>query len=96
MKDHPLHWIHTGLTCRDVAAWTSEYLDDHLSLQTKIRIGLHLASCTHCRTYVKQLLLARDAVTLLPKQYLSTVDRLCLRQHFVAHHEGLRSFPVIL
>jgi predicted anti-sigma-YlaC factor YlaD len=72
MKDHPSQWIHSGLTCRDVTDRASEYLDDRLPILTKVRVGLHLASCAHCRTYVKQI----DP---------SPVNRLRLRQQFAAH-----------
>lgn len=86
MKDHPSQWIHNRLTCRDVAEQASKYLDDWPPLLTKIRIGLHVASCAHCRTYVKQLSLVRDAVSFLPRQYPSTINRLHLRQHFACCH----------
>lgn len=88
MKDHPSQWIHSGLTCRDVTDRSSEYLDDRLPMLTKVRVGLHLASCAHCRTYVKQLLLVRDTLASLPKPYPSPIQRLRLRQHFSALHDG--------
>jgi predicted anti-sigma-YlaC factor YlaD len=53
MKDHPSQWIHSGLTCRDFTDRASEYLDDQLPILAKVRVGLHLASCTHCRSYIK-------------------------------------------
>ena len=86
MKDHPSQWNPRGLTCRDVAERVSEYLDGRLLLSTKIRIGLHLASCTHCRSYVKQILLVRDAVAFLPRSFPSTNDHLGLQRHFAHCH----------
>lgn len=86
MKDHPSEWIHSGLTCRDVTERASVYLDDHLSILTNIRVGLHLASCANCRSYVKQLVLIRDSLKSLPKLYPSPVQRLRLRQHFATRH----------
>ncbi len=86
MKDHPSQWIDSGLTCRDIAERTSEYLDDRLSLLTKVRNGLHLASCSHCRTYMKQIALLCEAAARLPKQYPSPIQRLQLRRHFVAQY----------
>ena len=86
MKDHPSQWIHGGLTCRDLTNRASEYLDDRLSILTKVRVGLHLASCAHCRAYVKQIDLVCSALRNLPKLYPSPVNRLCLRQQFVASH----------
>ena len=86
MKDHPSQWIHSGLTCRDVTDRASEYLDDRLSILIKVRVGLHLVSCAHCRTYVKQIDLISSALRSLPKLYPSPVNRLCLRQQFAASH----------
>jgi len=86
MKDHPSQWIHSGLTCRNLTNQASEYLDDRLPILTKVRVGLHLASCAHCRTYVKQIDLVSSALRNLPKLYPSPVNRLCLRQQFVASH----------
>ena len=86
MKDHPLQWIHSGLTCRDLTNRASEYLEDRLPILTKVRVGLHLASCAHCRTYVKQIDLVSSTLRSLPKLYPSPVNRLCLRQQFAASH----------
>ena len=86
MKDHPLQWIHSGLTCRDLTNRASEYLEDRLPILTKVRVGLHLASCAHCRAYVKQIDLVSSALRSLPKLYPSPVNRLRLRQQFAANH----------
>ena len=86
MKDHPSQWIPSGLTCRDVTDRASEYLDDRLPILTKVRVGLHLASCAHCRAYMKQIDLVSSALRSLPKVYPSSLDRLCLRQRFAVRH----------
>lgn len=86
MKDHHSRWIHSGLTCRDVTDQASEYLGSSIPLLTKVLIGLHLSSCTHCRVYVKQIDLVSSALASLPKQYPSSTNRLRLRQQFAAHH----------
>lgn len=84
MKDHPSQWIHSGLTCREVTDRVSKYLDNRLPILTNVRVGFHLASCTHCRTYVMQISLVRDAVALLPKPFPSPTNRLRLRRYFAA------------
>ena len=86
MKDHPSQWIQSGLTCRDVMDCSSEYLDDRLPMLTKVRIGLHLASCFHCRTYMKQMALLYETAARLPKPYPSPIQCLRLRQHFAAQY----------
>jgi len=85
MKHHPSQWIHNGLTCRDVTNRASEYLDDHLPFLTKARVSLHLASCTHCRVYVKQIDLVSSALRRLPTLYPSPTVRLHLRRQLAAH-----------
>ncbi|MBA5867750.1 MAG: hypothetical protein GDA67_13745 [Nitrospira sp. CR1.3] len=82
MKDHPSQWIASGLTCREVAGLTSEYLDDAPSLPIKFRVGLHLASCAHCRAYVNQIILIRDTVARSRRPVPSPFNRLRLRRHF--------------
>lgn len=86
MKDHPSQRIHSGLTCRELAERASHYLDDQLPLSSKIRVGWHLASCSHCRAYVKQIDLVSSALKSLPKLHPSPINRLRLRQQFAARH----------
>jgi Putative zinc-finger len=86
MKDHPLQWIHRGLICRDVAEQATDYLEDRLPALTTSRIGLHVASCSGCRSYVMQIDLVSSGLRSLPKLYPAPANRLHLRQQFVAHH----------
>ena len=86
MKDNPSQWIASGLSCRDVAERATDYLEDRLPVFRKIRIGLHVASCAGCRSYVVQIGLVSSALRSFPKPYLSPVNRLHLRQQFAAHH----------
>jgi anti-sigma factor RsiW len=86
MNDHPAQWIPSGLTCRDVTDRASEYLDDRLPILTKVRVGLHLASCAHCRTYLKQIDLVSSALRSLPKLHPSPLNRLRLSERIVARH----------
>lgn len=86
MKDRPSQWIHSGLTCRDVTDRVSEYLDDRLPMLTKIRVGLHLASCADCRTYVTHIMLVRDTLARLPKPAPSLINPLRLPRHFSLLH----------
>jgi predicted anti-sigma-YlaC factor YlaD len=82
MKDHASE----GLTCWDLTDRASDYLDDHFPILAKVQVGLHLASCAHCRAYVKQIDLVSSALRSLPKLYPSIVDRLNLCQQFAARH----------
>lgn len=86
MKDHPSQWIASGLTCRQVVERTSDYLDERLHLLPNVRVALHLASCAGCRAYVTQTALVRHALSSLPRQTPSPIQRLKLRQQFAASH----------
>lgn len=90
MKDHPSQWIASGLTCRNVADRTTDYLDERLPILMKVRVGFHLASCADCRAYVKQIALVRDAAALLHRPLPSPINRLRLRQHFAYFHNSLQ------
>ncbi len=82
MEDHPSQCIDSGMTCRELTDRTSDYLEDRLSAVMKMGMGLHLASCVGCRTYVGQISLVRDAVARIPKEVPSRINRLRLRQQF--------------
>lgn len=61
-------------------------LEGALSLREEARYHIHLALCPHCRRYVKQIRIVRDAVAFLPGPYPSAINRLRLRQHFARCH----------
>jgi predicted anti-sigma-YlaC factor YlaD len=86
MKNHPSAGVHSGLTCRDVTEQVSDYRDGRLPILTNLRVGLHLASCTICQVYMKQIALVSETVALLPKPCPSPTDRLRLRQYFARCH----------
>ncbi len=56
------------ITCREVAAWTSAYLDEHMADSSKVRMALHLATCAGCQTYVQQIRAVRELLKALPAQ----------------------------
>lgn len=86
MKDHQPQWIAGGLTCRDVTTRTSDYLDERLPVLANIRIGLHLACCSECRSYATQIALIRDTLAQLPAQRPSPEHHVLLQQTFSATH----------
>ena len=72
------------ITCREVAEWTSAYLDAQVDDATKVRIVLHLSACASCETYVKQIASVRDMLGFLPRAGASPAQRDRLRQAFFA------------
>jgi predicted anti-sigma-YlaC factor YlaD len=93
MNDHPSQGIHSELTCRDLTNRASEYLDGRLPILTKVLVGLHLASCTHCRTYVQQIDLVSSALRSLPTLNPLPVNRLRPRQQFAARYTNESAPP---
>ncbi|MBX3235707.1 MAG: hypothetical protein KF814_06110 [Nitrospiraceae bacterium] len=70
------------ITCREVAAWTSTYIDAHLHEPAKVRMALHLAACAGCRTYVEQIAAVRDALRKLPSPGLTQARLSQLREEY--------------
>jgi len=52
------------LSCKDLAAKASDYLDGELPLRTRMQIRLHTFLCDNCRRYLHQLRLAVGALAL--------------------------------
>jgi predicted anti-sigma-YlaC factor YlaD len=67
MAQEPSKPSNEEITCREVVAWTSAYLDEHVGEDRQQEIALHLACCAGCGAYVKQIASVRDLVRLLPK-----------------------------
>jgi predicted anti-sigma-YlaC factor YlaD len=86
MKDYSSQGTRSGLTCRNVTDRASEYLDDRLFSLTKLLVDLHLASCAHCRAYIRQIDFISSVLRSLPTLDPSPVDHLRLRQQFAARH----------
>ncbi len=74
------------ITCREVAEWTSAYLDEHLHDSAKVRMALHLATCAGCHTYVNQIDSVKKALGSLPVQVPEPAQRDRLRQAFTARY----------
>jgi predicted anti-sigma-YlaC factor YlaD len=72
------------ITCREVAEWTSAYLEAHVDDPTKIRIARHLAACAGCDAYVQQIATVRDLLERLPKAEIQPARRDHVRQEFSA------------
>jgi predicted anti-sigma-YlaC factor YlaD len=86
MKDHPSQWVANRLTCRQVTAQATLYLEDRSPLFTTVRIGLHLASCADCRAYMKQMALVTETMASLSISMCepSQINRMRLRQQYAA------------
>jgi predicted anti-sigma-YlaC factor YlaD len=52
------------LTCRELVALVTEYLEGSLSLPDRLRFQLHLGLCRNCRSFLRQM---RRTVEVLPR-----------------------------
>ncbi|MGE0644063.1 MAG: hypothetical protein AB7P24_10350 [Nitrospira sp.] len=84
MNEHPSRSIDSELTCCEIANGGTDFLEGRLSTVISMKISDHLASCTGCLAHVRQIALVKDTLALLPKQFPSPINRLRLREHFVA------------
>ena len=56
------------LTCRELAALITEYLEGSLSVPDTVRFQLHLGLCRNCRAYLRQMKQTAAAVRNLPPE----------------------------
>jgi len=72
----------TELTCRELVELVTDYLEDMLSKVERVRFEEHLATCSGCRNYLKQM-----------RRTVSTLGRLTEGDLApVAHDELLKLF----
>lgn len=55
-------------SCCNTTARVTELLEDELVLAERIELGLHLAGCRSCRTYLGQLIATVEILRDLPDQ----------------------------
>ena len=55
------------LSCKQLVAHSSEFLDGQLSLRKRMSVRLHLAMCEHCRRFIKQMRLSQAVLQQLPR-----------------------------
>jgi predicted anti-sigma-YlaC factor YlaD len=79
-----------AITCREVVECATAYLEESVQRSARLSMDFHLAGCTGCRTYVKQITLVREATALLPKPVFSPPKRTRLRQYFAQHYAPLQ------
>lgn len=87
--------VHEKITCREVVAWISAYLDAHVGEDRKQQIALHFAVCAGCRAYVEQIASVRDLVRLLPKAVDSPAELEQVRQAVAAKLRRQQSTIVV-
>ena len=67
------------LTCKQLVENSSDYLDARLSLRGRLSVRLHLAMCTNCRRFLRQMKLTRRVLILMPEAPIAELDHLAKR-----------------
>lgn len=67
------------LTCQELVAHSSDYLDGQLRLRERIAVRAHLAMCRHCRRFIRQMKVTQAVLRQLPEQSLPELDALADR-----------------
>ena len=67
------------LSCKDLVARSSDFLDGQLSLRQRLAVRAHLAMCMHCRRFIRQLRLSQAVLRHLPEEQVPELDALAER-----------------
>jgi anti-sigma factor RsiW len=67
------------LTCKELVAHSSDYLDGQLNLRGRLAVRAHLALCGHCRRFVSQMRLSQGVLRKLDTPASDDLDALASR-----------------
>jgi anti-sigma factor RsiW len=70
------------MPCRELVEVITDYLEDRLSPDDRVRFEIHLAECEACRTYVDQFRQTVRVLGRLPEESLSDDARKALLAAF--------------
>ncbi|MDP9939750.1 anti-sigma factor family protein [Ectopseudomonas alcaliphila] len=67
------------LTCKELVAHSSDYLDGQLTLRQRLAVRAHLAMCSKCRRFIRQMKLTQAVIRQMPEGELPELDTLAER-----------------
>jgi anti-sigma factor RsiW len=67
------------LSCKELVANSSDFLDGQLRLRQRIAVRLHLASCSNCRRFIRQMRVTQAVLRQLPDEPIPDLDSLAKR-----------------
>jgi anti-sigma factor RsiW len=67
------------LSCKELVANSSDFLDGQLRLRQRIAVRVHLASCSNCRRFIRQMRLTQAVLRKLPDAPIPELDSLAKR-----------------
>ncbi|MEF9901079.1 MAG: zf-HC2 domain-containing protein [Pseudomonas sp.] len=78
------------LSCKELVACSSDYLDGQLSLGEKLLARQHLLFCRNCRRFLRQMRVTQATIKAMPEAPVDDVDEI-VQQMTKARppHDGL-------
>jgi anti-sigma factor RsiW len=67
------------LTCKELVAHSSDFLDGQLTLRQRLAVRAHLALCGNCRRFIRQMKLTQAVIRQMPDGELPELDALAER-----------------
>lgn len=67
------------LSCKELVANSSDFLDGQLRLRQRIAVRVHLASCSNCRRFIRQMRVTQAVLRKLPEAPIPELDSLAER-----------------
>lgn len=67
------------LSCKELVANSSDFLDSQLSLRQRLSVRMHLAMCYRCRRFIKQMRLTQGVLRRLPQRQIVELDSLAAK-----------------
>ncbi|RJG14049.1 anti-sigma factor [Pseudomonas cavernicola] len=67
------------LSCKELVAHSSDYLDAQLSFRERIAVRTHLAICWKCRRFIRQMRLTQAVLRRLPDAAIPELEPLAAR-----------------
>ncbi|TIH07117.1 anti-sigma factor [Pseudomonas leptonychotis] len=67
------------LSCKELVAHSSEYIDGQMKLRRRLSVRMHLAMCVNCRRFIKQLRLSQAVLRRLPRGQSAELDELAAK-----------------
>ncbi|MGH8382168.1 anti-sigma factor family protein [Pseudomonas sp.] len=67
------------LSCKELVARSSDYLDGQLTLGEKLLARQHLLFCKNCRRFIRQMRLTQATIKALPEAPVDDIDEIVQR-----------------
>ena len=67
------------LSCKELVANSSDYIDEQMGLRKRLSIRMHLAMCVNCRRFINQMRLSQTLLRRLPYWQSAELDELAAK-----------------